>query len=116
MVRLFSDEKYFSLEGVFNRQNECVYAVSREDADKRGCIKQQAKYLKRIMVRLGASKNGLTSPIIFTPWETLLRKNYIEVVLSHAQSEGSRLLDDDFIFQQDNATSHTHDESLAWCE
>ncbi|CAF2837225.1 unnamed protein product [Rotaria sp. Silwood2] len=113
---LFTDEKYFSLEGVFNRQNECVYAVSREEADKQGGIKHQAKYPKRIMVWLGASKNGLTSPIIFTPGETLSHKNYIEVVLPHAQSEGSRLLDDDFIFQQDNATPHIHNESLAWCE
>ncbi|CAF2648445.1 unnamed protein product [Rotaria sp. Silwood2] len=113
---LFTNGKHFSLEGVFNRQNECVYAVSREEADKQGGIKQQAKYPKIIMVWLGASKNGLTSPIIFTPGETLSHKNYFEVILPHAQSEGSRLLDDDFIFQQDNATPHIHDKSLAWCE
>ena len=68
---LFSDEKYFSVEGVFNRQNERVYATSRLEADKKGGIKEKSKYPKRIMVWLGASKTGLTSPIIFAPGETL---------------------------------------------
>jgi hypothetical protein len=67
-------------------------------------------------VVIGAYKSGVTSPIICKPDETLSHKNYIEVVLPHAQSEDKRLLDDDFIFQQDNATPHTHRELLAWCE
>ncbi len=37
---LFTDEKYFSLERVFNRQNERVCAVSRMDTDEQGGIKQ----------------------------------------------------------------------------
>jgi hypothetical protein len=92
---LFTDEKYFALEGVFNRQNERVYAVSRLEADEQGGINQKSKYPKRIMVWLGASKNGLTSPIIFKPDETLSHENYIDVVLPHAQSEGRWLLGDD---------------------
>ncbi|CAF3422818.1 unnamed protein product, partial [Rotaria sp. Silwood2] len=44
------------------------------------------------MVWLGASKNGLTTPIIFKPGETLIHTNYFEVVLPHAQAEGERLL------------------------
>ncbi|CAF1428140.1 unnamed protein product, partial [Rotaria sp. Silwood1] len=113
---LFTDEKYFSVEGVFNRKNERVYAVSRLEADEQGGINEKSKYSKRIMVWLGASKNGLTSPIIFEPGETLSHKNYIEVLLPHAQSEGERLLGEDFIYQQDNATPHVHRKSLAWCE
>ena len=113
---LFTDEKYFSLEGVFNHQNECVYAVSREEADEQEGVRGQAKYPRKIMVWLGASKHGLTSPIIFKPRETLSHINYINVVLPHAQSEGVRLLGDYFIFQQDNATPHTHHASLQWCE
>jgi hypothetical protein len=110
---LFSDEKYFSLEGVFNRQNECVYAASQQDADERGGINQKTKYPKRSMVWLGACKNGLTSPIIFKPGETLSHENYIEVVLPHAQAEGQRPLGDDFIYQQGNVIPHTHKKSLA---
>jgi len=113
---LFSDEKYFSIEGIFNRQNDRIYAVNRLEADKQGGTRQESKYPKRIMIWLGACQNGLTAPIIFKPGETLSHKNYIEVVLPHAKSEGERLLGDDFIFQQDNATPHTHKESLEWCE
>ncbi len=40
------------------------------------------------MVWLGTSKNDLTTPIIFKPRETLSNKNYIDVVLRYAQSEG----------------------------
>ncbi len=72
----------------------------------------KTKYPKRIILWLGASKNDLKSPIIFEPDETLSHKNYIEVVLPHTQSEGKRLLGDDFIYQQDNATPHTHQELL----
>ena len=57
------------------------------------------------MVWLNASKNGLMSTIIFKPSETLLHKNYIENILPRAKYEGARLLDDDFIFQQNNAKS-----------
>ena len=113
---LFTDEKYFSLEGVFNRRNECVYAVSREEADKQEGIRGQVKFPKKIMVWLGASKHGLTSPIVFKPGETLSHINYINIVLPHAHSEGLRLLGDHFIFQQDNAKPHTHHASLQWCE
>ena len=65
---------------------------------------------------MGASRNGLTSPIIFKPDGTLSHENYIEIILPHAHSEGERLLGDDVIFQQDHTTSHTHRELLAWCE
>jgi hypothetical protein len=113
---LFTDEKYFSMEGVFNRQNERVYCNNRYEANENGGIRRRAKFPKRIMVWLGASKNGLTRPIIFKPGETLTHENYIKIVLPHAKAEGRRLLGDDFIYQQDNATPHTHKESLAWCE
>jgi hypothetical protein len=110
----FTDEKYFELDGIFNRQNDRVYALSRQQADEYGGTRPMAKFPKRIMVWLGASKNGLTAPLIFEPGETLTHKNYIEVVLPHAQAEGQRLLGDDFIYQQDNARPHTHKDSLAW--
>jgi hypothetical protein len=65
------------------------------------------------MIWLGASENGLTSPIIFKHGETLSHENYIEIVLPYAQPKGERLLGDDFIYQPDNVTFHTHQESLA---
>jgi hypothetical protein len=112
---LFSDEKYFSINGIFNRQNDRIYAANRQEADEHGGTKPTVKFSKKIMIWLGASKNGLTAPIIFEPGETLKNENYIKVVLPHALSEGRRLLGDDFIYQQDGATPHTHKDSQAWC-
>jgi hypothetical protein len=96
-----------------NRQSERVYAVSRLEAGEQQDINQKAKYPKRVIMWLGASKSGLKSPIIFKPGETLSYENYIEIVRPHAQSEGQRLLGDDFIYQEDNATPHIHQELLA---
>ncbi|CAF4311844.1 unnamed protein product, partial [Rotaria magnacalcarata] len=48
------------------------------------------------------------------PGETLTHENYIEIVLPHALSEGQRLLGDNFIYRQDNATPHRHKDSIAW--
>ena len=51
------------------------------------------------MVWLSASKNGLTSSIIFKLSVILSYKNYIEIVLSDAQSGGKRLTGKDLIYQ-----------------
>ncbi|CAF4275549.1 unnamed protein product, partial [Rotaria magnacalcarata] len=96
----------------YNHQNDCVYASSRQEADAHGGIHRLSKFPKRIMVWLGACKEGLTTPIIFKPGETLTHKNYIDIVLPHVLTEGQRLLGEDFIYQQDNATPHTHKDSL----
>ena len=68
------------------------------------------------MVWLSASKNGLTSSIIFKLSVILSYKNYIEIVLSDAQSGGKRLTGKDFIYQQDNATPYIHTKLLTWYE
>ncbi|CAF4646770.1 unnamed protein product [Rotaria magnacalcarata] len=111
---LFTDEKYFGMDGIYNRQNERVYASSRQEADAHGRIHRLSKFPKLIMVWLGACKEGLTTPIIFKPGETLTHKSYIDIVLPHALAESQRLLGEDFIYQQDNATPHTHKDSLTW--
>lgn len=60
-----TDENFCSLEGVFNRQNERVDAVSREDADRGAGINQRSNYPRRTMIWLGVSKNGFASLIIY---------------------------------------------------
>ncbi|CAF4919357.1 unnamed protein product, partial [Rotaria socialis] len=53
-----------------------------------------------IMIWFAISKNGCYIPIIFQPGETLTHKNYIEIVVPHAVSEGRRLLSDGFIYSK----------------
>lgn len=47
---VFSDEKLFAVDGVFNRQNERVWAVSRRAADEGGAIRPVSKFPGKIMV------------------------------------------------------------------
>ncbi|CAF3959237.1 unnamed protein product, partial [Rotaria magnacalcarata] len=35
---LFSDEKRFDLDGMYNRQNERIYAATRDEADEKGAV------------------------------------------------------------------------------
>jgi inhibitor of nuclear factor kappa-B kinase subunit alpha len=46
----------------------------------------------------------------------LKHNNYIDVVLPFALKQGTQLLGDNFIFQQDSAPARRHYQSQAWCE
>jgi len=61
---LFSDEKYFSVDGVYNAQNDRIWAVNRLEADKNGGVKNKSKFPSKVMVWLGACSKGLTSLVI----------------------------------------------------
>ena len=47
---LFSDEKIFDIDGVYNSQNEKIWAPSRADTDAKGGIKQIQIFPKKVMV------------------------------------------------------------------
>ena len=40
----FSDEKMFDLDGIYNSQNDRIWTVNREEANRRGGKKQQRKF------------------------------------------------------------------------
>ena len=67
------------------------------------------------MVWLDACQNGFTAPIILN-----LVKHYHMKIISklffRMRTLKVNVYGGDFLFQQDNATPHTHKESLAWCE
>jgi hypothetical protein len=43
---LFTDEKYFELDDILKRQNNRVYALSRQEADEYGGIRFVSKFSK----------------------------------------------------------------------
>ena len=47
---LFSDEKFFDIDGVRNSQNDRVWAVARSDINDNGDFKQRQKFPQEIMV------------------------------------------------------------------
>ena len=50
MKLLFSDEKYFDIDGVYNPQNDRVWAVNRADPDEKDGIQHRRKHPQQITV------------------------------------------------------------------
>jgi hypothetical protein len=50
---LLLDEKTFDVNGICNSQKECIWTVSRAEANGRGGIKMKQKFPKKVMVWLG---------------------------------------------------------------
>jgi hypothetical protein len=66
------------------------------------------------MVWLGACSKGLT-PLMILNEGSVDHAKYIKQVLPIAKKYGNRMLSDDWTFQQDNATPHTHHLTQKWC-
>lgn len=91
---LFSDEKFFDIDGVYKSQNDRVWGVDRADADKKGGIKQKQKFPQKVMVWLGACSKGL-SPLVVFEKGTIDHAVYIEKVLPVALKYGNDVLGND---------------------
>lgn len=112
---LFSDEKMFDLDGMYNAQNDRIWAVNRAEADKKGGVKQKRKFPQKVMVWLGACSKGLT-PLVILDKGTVDHERYIKEVLPVAFRYGNKVFGNDWTFQQDGAKPHTHHLSQEWCQ
>ena len=72
---VFSDEKLFSVDGVWNRQNERVWAVNREAANQVGGLRGVSKFPGKIMVWLAACASGI-SKVVFLESGTINQDKY----------------------------------------
>ena len=111
---LFSDEKFFDIDGVYNSQNDRVWAVDRADADKKGGIKQRRKFPWKVMVWLGTCSKGIT-PLMILDEGTVDYTVYIKKVLPVALKYGNETFGRDWVFQQNGATPHSHHLTQQWC-
>ena len=114
MKILFSDEKMFDIDGVYNLQNDRIWAVNRHKADKAGGRKQKRKFSEKVMVWLGVCSKGI-SPLVILSTESMNHERYIKDVLPVPLKYGNGTFGNDWIFQQDNATPHTHILTEQWC-
>ncbi|CAF1993552.1 unnamed protein product, partial [Rotaria magnacalcarata] len=80
--------------GVYNVQNDRVWAISRAEADRQGAIHQKAKFPTKAMVWLGVCTQGLTELVIIDHG-TMNAEKYINEVLHIALMSGNRMLGDD---------------------
>ncbi|CAF3241398.1 unnamed protein product [Rotaria socialis] len=111
---LFSDEKFFDIDSVYNSQNDRVWAIDRADADKNGGIKQKRKFPQKVMVWLGVCSKGVT-PLVILGEGTVDHAVYIEKVLPVALKYGNQVFGSDWVFQQDGAKPHSHHLTQQWC-
>ena len=111
---LFSDEKLFDIDDVYNVQNDRVWAPSRVEANECGGIKMKRKFPQKVMVWLGACSKGITPLVIFEEG-TLDHDRYIKEVLPVALKYGNKVFGNEWIFQQDNARPHIHHLTQKWC-
>lgn len=115
MKILFTDEKIFDLNGIYNSQNDRIWAVSRSDADQTVGIKSIQKFRIKVMVWLGVCSQGVT-PLIIIESGTIDHQRYIEKILPVAKEFGDKVLGTQWTFQQDGARPHTHRLSQQWCK
>ena len=111
---LFSDEKFFDIDGVCNSQNDRVWAVDRADADKKGGIKRRRKFPQKVMVWLDACSKGIT-PLVILDEDTVDHTVYIRKVLPVALKYVNGTFGCDWVFQKDGATPHSHHSTQQWC-
>ena len=111
---LFSDEKMFDLDGIYNSQNDRIWAVNREEANQRGGKKQQRKFPQKVMVSLAVDSEDV-APLVLFEKGALDHHRYIKKVLLVALRYGNSKFGNSWTFQQDNGTRHTRQETQEWC-
>ena len=67
------------------------------------------------MVWLGVCSRGV-SPLVIFEKGTVDHACYINKVLPVALKYGNQMFGDDWVFQQDGVTSHTHHLTQQWCK
>ncbi|CAF2015007.1 unnamed protein product, partial [Rotaria magnacalcarata] len=91
---LFLDENFFDIDGVYNCQNDRVWAVNRADADEKGGIQQRRKFPQKVMMWLGACSDGVTPLVILD----------------------DRTVDHDCYIKKNGAMPHQHHLTQKWCQ
>ena len=110
---LFSDETIFDIAGVGNVHNNRIWAVNREEANEKGGRKQKRKFSQKVMIWLGVCSKGVR-PLVILDKGTINHDRYIREGLPVAIKYGNKVFVDDWTYQQDNATVHTHNLTQKW--
>ena len=104
---LFTDEKYFHLDGIYNSQNDRVWALSREEADRKSGFHQKIKHPGKVMVWLGACAKDLAAAVIFEN-ETMNAEIYTNEILPITLECGNKMIGSSWTYQPDSARLHIH--------
>ena len=111
---LFSEEKMFDIDGVYNSHNDRIWAVNRAAADAKGGIRLKRKFSQKVMIWLAIRSKGV-SPLVICESDTLDHDRYIKEVLPVVLKYGNNMFGDDWTFQQDGVKTYIHKKLQEWC-
>ena len=105
---LFTDEKIFTVEEKFNKQNDIIYAKNKSDIPLRQSKSKRAHHPSSVMVWVGVSWTGKAN-LVFVPHGVKVRaKNYLEsILIPIVEPLGDNLFENEvWTFQQDYDPVH----------
>lgn len=65
MKILFSDKKMFDIDGVYNCQNDRIWAINRSEAHIKGDTRQKRQFPQKVMVWLEVCSKGVPPLVVF---------------------------------------------------
>ena len=106
---IFTDEKDFRIEVARNRQNDVVYGHKKKEIPVGRLYHGTSRFSKKVMVSAGVGMRGKTRIHFIDTSKTKVNSEcYIKLLDDNLLPECRTLYpDNDFIFQQDGAPSHT---------
>ena len=88
---LFSNEKMFDIDGIYNSQNDRIWAVNRTATNTKGGLNQKQMFPQNVMVWFGVCSKGVFPLMIFKDG-TMDHGRYIKEVLPVALKFGNELI------------------------
>ena len=107
MKILFANETLFDIDGIYNSQNDRIWAVNRVEADIKGGI---VNFCKRLWFGLEHVLKDFRQLVIFQNGK-VDHNRYINEVLPVALEYRNSILGNDWTFQQDGAKPHFHEKN-----
>ena len=106
---VFTDEKDFTLEIARNRQNDRVYGARKKELPANRLYHESCRFTKKVMVSSGVSWNGKTDIYFMDTKNTKVNSECYMKLLDEGLLPDCRRMypNEDYVFQQDGATSHT---------
>ena len=102
---MFSDEKFFDIDGVHNSQDECVWIANYVYVDEKGGIMRKQNFTEKVMVWSGACSMSLM-PLLSWDERTVDHSCRIKHILPAALKYGNEVFSDKWILQQDDRNLH----------
>ena len=101
---LFSDERFFDIDGLRYCQHEGMWAINHANPDEKGGIMQKQRESDSVVGYRCSSKCAI--PLVIFDEGTVDHSCYIKSVIAVALKYGNEVFGDNCVFQEDDANPH----------